>query len=148
MTNVVAKFFALSRSDKKVFLSALVLLPLFRIGLRAFSFARIKKWAERPAVSTASESRATLESIAAWGRLVNIAAFYGPASATCLARSLVLHWMCRREGIDSHLHIGVRFLETKFDAHAWVEYEGHPVNDAEDVASRYHPFTDLPRSHV
>jgi hypothetical protein len=25
-------------------------------------------------------------------------------------------------------------------AHAWVEYAGHPLNDAPDVAERYAPF--------
>lgn len=49
-----------------------------------------------------------------------------PGDARCLARSLVLTRLLARRGISARLVIGAR-ATPDFSAHAWVEYDGHPV---------------------
>ena len=74
--------------------------------------------------------------------LVGIAARNGPFRGTCLSRSFALLQLLHREGITADLRLGVR-KEAQLEAHAWVEYEGHPLNDTPDVATRYAPSPAL-----
>ena len=50
-----------------------------------------------------------------------------PADSRCLAQSLVLSNLLARRGLSSTLIIGVTSGEEKFGAHAWVEFDGHPL---------------------
>src|SRR5260370_3903772 len=45
----------------------------------------------------------------------------------CLQRSAVATWLLRRYGFRAELVIGYRPLP--FESHAWVEVDGHVVND-------------------
>jgi hypothetical protein len=47
--------------------------------------------------------------------------------APCLQRSAVTACLLRRHGVTAELVIGYRALP--FDSHAWVEVDGHVVND-------------------
>jgi Transglutaminase-like superfamily len=49
-----------------------------------------------------------------------------PGDTRCLSRSLVLTRLLERRGIPARLIIGAR-AGPDFGAHAWVEYDGHPV---------------------
>jgi hypothetical protein len=49
-----------------------------------------------------------------------------PWDSRCLMRSLVLLRMLARRSVVCQLVIGVRPGET-FEAHAWIEHEGHPL---------------------
>jgi hypothetical protein len=71
---------------------------------------------------------------------VSRAARYLPVPSTCLSRSLVLHSLLAREGVDASLRIGVRTEKGGLEAHAWVEFEGSPLNDRNDIATSYPPF--------
>ena len=63
-----------------------------------------------------------------------------PRRARCLSRSIVLRAALRRRGIDAELRIGVR-KETQFEAHAWVEVDGIPAGEPEDVRVMYATFS-------
>lgn len=138
MSDKWSKFRALSGAEKRVFVSAVTLLPLFWVGLRVCGFARLRAWLERSAL--VPESRPAVDELAAFGRLVNTAANRAPGPVTCLTRSLLLRWLLRRRGVASDLRIGVQFVQGKLEAHAWVEYAGVPINDAPDVARRFAAF--------
>ena len=80
---------------------------------------------------------------------VAVAVKYGPWRPLCLLRSLALGWFLGRRGIPFEVRIGVpggkslRMPEGALDftAHAWVEHAGVILNDKEDVAREFHPFT-------
>jgi hypothetical protein len=42
--------------------------------------------------------------------------------------------------VNSDLRIGVRLIEGRLEAHAWVEYQGKPINDTQDVSERFAAF--------
>ena len=71
------KFQALSGTEKRVFLSVVMLLPLFWVGLRVFGFARLQAWLERAPL--VQKTRPAVDELAAFGRLVNTAAIAPPA---------------------------------------------------------------------
>ena len=65
----------------------------------------------------------------------------GPFKGNCLSRSLLMMTILKRQGIDSQLHIGVRFEGNEFKAHAWLERNGKPLNESKDVRQRFSVFT-------
>ena len=58
----------------------------------------------------------------------------------CLSRSMLLHFILRRRGVDSVIRIGVNLTRQEFKAHAWVERHGRPVNARDDIGSKYSAF--------
>ena len=140
MNKRIAKFRALSWPERKLLFDSMLLLPLFWIGLRVFGLLRFQGWLNRTAAIARPSPRR--EELAAMGALVNIAGSHVPWPSTCLTRSLLLGWLLRRRGVSSELRIGVRLDEGRLEAHAWVEYEGRPINDADDVAARFAPFNE------
>jgi hypothetical protein len=72
--------------------------------------------------------------------VVNSAAKHGIYRANCLERSLTLWWLLRRRGINTALRIGVRKYDSKFEAHAWIEYQNDVLNDSNDVSEQYSAF--------
>jgi hypothetical protein len=58
----------------------------------------------------------------------------------CLARSLVLWSLLREYGVTTELRIGIKPVRTGIEAHAWVEYQGMPLCEADDLIECYTPF--------
>jgi hypothetical protein len=137
----LAKFNALSWPERRTLLVAMAWLPLFCFGLDILGLRRFQDWLQhdRPSVDSALSQ----DEIIRIATLVNIAARHVPFPATCLTRSLLLHWMLQRRGIASELRIGVRMNQGALDAHAWVEYAGIPINDRSDVGKQFEPFAEL-----
>lgn len=50
-----------------------------------------------------------------------------PGSPRCLAQSLALRRLLARQGLSGQLIIGVRREAGSFDAHAWIEHCGEPL---------------------
>jgi len=120
-----------------------VLLPLTTMALRALGFrrwhaalARLAPLGPSPEVKPAPSyaKRAQLTT-----RMVQAASREGLCRANCLGQSLSLWWLLRRQGIPSELRIGVRKADDGVAAHAWVEFAGAVLNDAQDVHQHYAP---------
>ena len=134
-------FLALPSAQKLTFANAALLLPVVWVCLRVAGLPRCRAWLRR---WPAGRSRTlTTEQMQELGRLVNAAAIRTIGPAHCLTRSLLLDWLLQRHGVSSHLRIGVRVTQGRLCAHAWVEFEGLPLNDRADVALEFAPFADL-----
>lgn len=124
-----------------MFLRAMVLLPVIALGLRMRGFrvtqaALQNFWIPSQIQGSGDES----ERVALALRMVNAAARYGWARASCLEKSLALWWLLRREGIASSVRIGARKASAKFEAHAWVERHGIALNEPDDAHRHYATF--------
>lgn len=123
----------LSGRDWLCLVRALWTLSVVRLALPVVSFDRLQRWAgtvrATPEVSTPDPPRT------AW--LVNVAANLHPAPMRCLARSLTLARLLARRGIATELKLGVRLEGENLLAHAWVEWQGRPLNDAHGVVPQY-----------
>lgn len=73
---------------------------------------------------------------------VNLAATHSPFHVTCLSRSLVLLQALARHSTLAELQVGVRMIEGRLDAHAWITHGGVPVNDRLDIGEIYASFDD------
>jgi len=131
------KYLALSRPQRAIVLHSLLLLPMAAARLRAQGMARTTAWLGRlrPHLAHAAPTLAPQEV----ARLVNAAA--SVMRARCLARSLVLSHLLHNFGIPNEIQLGVSKLsDGNLDAHAWVELDGVPLNDAADISARYAPL--------
>jgi len=61
------------------------------------------------------------KAVALTAHLVNAADRHGLVHPSCLTKSMTLWWLLGRQGIASHLRIGIRKEKAKFAAHAGVE---------------------------
>jgi hypothetical protein len=59
-----------------------------------------------------------------------------PFRPRCLPRALLLAALLRRRRIGADLCLGAR-TDGAFDAHAWIEIDGWPVNEAADLRAAY-----------
>jgi hypothetical protein len=136
------RFNALERPAQSLFLRAMVLLPLVSLSLRWRGFratqARLQRFlskANSKQIQINVQERAALTA-----HLVNSADRHGLSHPSCLAKSLALWWLLGRQGIESHLRIGIRKDEEKFEAHAWVERDGAALNEPEEHHRHFAAF--------
>lgn len=57
--------------------------------------------------------------------------------AHCLARALALRWWMRQSGLNALIVIGVRRTAEGIASHAWVELDGRPVDESEEIVDRF-----------
>lgn len=135
MMSRLSKLLSMPLPQLRLLLVAALLLPMVSAGLRSRSPLRLHRGSLRARRGVRNRHPPVVIA-----RIVNIAANHAPFRAGCLARSLLLHRLLARQGTPSTLRIGVRLAGGRLEAHAWVECEGMPVNDTEDVSQRYAPF--------
>ncbi len=63
-------------------------------------------------------------------RTVEQAARLHPYHPACLPQALAGKWMLQRRGVRTVLRVGVRRDGDKLLAHAWIEYDTHPLGEA------------------
>ena len=134
--------------DLRRFLSALRT-PERSSALRAIRDGVVVTWTlrrrgVRPLLSVESSTVAELD--AARAARVSAAVDTGlamlPFAATCLRRSLVLLHELRRLGLTATLHVGVRVVAARTEAHAWVQVGGSVVNDDPRSTATYVPLAN------
>src|ERR1700694_3589738 len=142
MWDRLRRFSALERPAQKLFLRAVVLLPLVALSLRWRGFKATQAALQRFLSKASPESDAVLASkdAAVTAHMVNAADRYGPVHPSCLAKSMTLWWLLGRQGIASHLRIGTRTENAKFEAHAWVERGGVALNEPDENHQHYAAF--------
>jgi transglutaminase superfamily protein len=129
-------FLALSGPERRLFLSAFLVLPIITGVLKLTGYQRLQRFIDRRA-KTPTESLDSWPAASTTDRMVKVAAARSPVPSACLSQSLTLLFLLRRQGIEGELCIGVRKGIGELDAHAWVEHRGRPLNDSDDVRHRY-----------
>ena len=107
--------------ERRILGEALVLLPAASAGLKLAGLRRTRTFLARIAGEGRTREALDARTIA---RLVAIAARHGPIRAHCLSASLALQSLLRRYGFEGELRLGVRRLDGRFEAHAWIEHRG------------------------
>lgn len=136
------RFSALERPGQGLFLRALVMLPFVSLSLKLRGLqatqATLKKILPTPFPGQKSDDES--QRVALTAHMVNAADRHGLVHPSCLAKSLTLRWLLARQGIMSHLRIGIRKEVGTFEAHAWVEREGVALNEPEEHHHHYAAF--------
>ena len=132
----IAKFFALPAEQKKLILSAAILLPIADVSLRIFGYRKTQQALTHIIGNQKKQTPPDTEQFTQAQQVaycVRNAAQNGPYRSTCLRESLVTWWLLQRKGISTILKIGVAKENGDFKAHAWVEMSGIPIIDAEST---------------
>jgi len=143
MTRAIRKFLALPRIERWLLVQAMAALPLVTLTLRTIGLKRCYLGLERLAptaggsvlTGTRACHRATRT---AW--LVRVASTYGFVQGSCLAQSLTIWWLLRRQRVPGELRIGVRKQQGRLEAHAWIEHRSWVLNDDAGIGRRFSPF--------
>jgi hypothetical protein len=108
----------------------LVAIAIIKARVLVFGLGPTLRWIRRRETRTIPTTLAPNTFLSACEYAVALAAALYPGRARCLERSLTLFDFARRAGIPVTYHHGVQPLP--FAAHAWVEYEGRVINDADE----------------
>lgn len=129
----------LSLSDWSYFLQAWFWLLFFDLALRVCPFSVVQAYAARPASRLAPATAQAERLIYVLRLAVDRARRRHLYPMTCLRRALTLQKLLAHRGIVVELKIGVRKDEANaLSAHAWLEYQGNPLGEAERVTEMYH----------
>ena len=138
------KFIGLSARERLLLSQSLVLLPFAALALRVMGLRNyqrlMERFSRRSKADVARDERKLRDQARKTARMVEAAGRYGPYRAKCLPKSLTLWWLLRRQGVESQVRFGARKNDRRMEAHAWVEFEGRPLNDSTDVSERFKPF--------
>jgi len=144
MWEQLRRFSALERPARELFLRAMVLLPLIALSLRWRGFratqAALQRFPSSP--NEKPDDALASRSVVVTAHMVDAADRHGLVHPSCLAKSLTLWWLLERQGISSHLRIGIRKEKEKFEAHAWVERGGTAVNEPDGHHRHYASFDE------
>jgi len=126
-----------------LFLRAAALLPLVGMSLHTRGYKKTQGWLQKRLesrkVSTLISGSAA-DMVSKTCRMVRAAEHHGLTRSSCLEGSLVLWYLLGRQNISSSIRIGVRRQAGKFEAHAWVEYQGEAQSQPEELHRHYAPF--------
>ena len=128
------KFLALSPAGRTIVLRSLLLLPVVSALVRARGMGGARAWLEHLGPRAGRDTSALTAS--------EIASLVGAAGsllrAGCLPRSLVLWHFLHHGSHRVEVRLGVsKLADGNLRAHAWVEFDGLPLNDGPDVLERY-----------
>jgi hypothetical protein len=96
-------------------------------------------WIGKRMAGVPEDTSVMLEMVTAAEHAVALAGALFPGRARCLEQSLVLYYVLRQQGVAVRYHQGIQ--PHPFEAHAWLEYRGEPIND---VAEHVKLFSCLP----
>lgn len=142
MRKRLERFLALPRQERWLLCQAWCLLPLTEVALGLLSFPVLERGMERLARSRKPGPPGS-PSPERCRELVEIAARHQVGSPGCLRRALVLGWLLALRAIPGQVRFGVRKEAGAFQAHAWLEVGGRPLDVPRRVA-RYSPLLPAP----
>lgn len=141
MTRPRRGWFELPRDERRAVITMLWLVPALHVAVRVFDYRRTRAWLDRRAEAQRAALVEPSNDLAAWRLAIARLTRYSWLPGNCLSRSLALLYVLRARGHNVQLHLGVSLAGGTFAAHAWVTHEGTVLNDTQDVASRYVPFS-------
>jgi hypothetical protein len=135
----VRKFHAMPREDRLMFIQALILPVVISCGFRALGVSRTQSHLRRWATSGNNKMGEALpEEIVLSARGAQVRARRcGGFEGTCLVRSLTLWALALRRHVEVDLRVGFRIRNGQIEGHAWVEFQGNPLNESVAMVSNY-----------
>jgi hypothetical protein len=143
MWKAFQRYRLLDPEARSLFGQAVILLLQISVSLRARGFKKTKDTLQQKLPSMPADhfpDGVSPEQVQKTCRMVKASARYGVVRPTCLVESLALWYLLQKQGIPALLRIGVRKLSEKFEAHAWVEYQGCALNQSEEQHQHYAAF--------
>jgi hypothetical protein len=146
--NRLQKFNQLSRTEKLLFLQAMLVLAFVTLGLRAFPWLKLQRLLLKLANwhgPSAVRRRVSLRSIS---RSIRAASHYIP-KATCLPQALTAQHLLIWNSYPADFQIGVaKDANGKLEAHAWVTSQNKIIVGGEQTVNRFVSLSAMERQSV
>jgi hypothetical protein len=147
-THRLVQLLRLTGSEKLELAVILLALPAVAISLKLCGYSQVQEWT-RLGSNVVEVDPSSVEIRAhRTARLVRIAATHGPLKTNCLALSLTLAWLLSRQGVATDIRLGARKTANRFEAHAWVEFNGRCLFDADPSPGRFASFGPVETPHT
>ena len=147
MLTSLNKFGKLSLGNRRLLIQSFLLLPMIHVTLFFLGYTRLLEIMEKLTplkdINAEYSEAWILQRASDITRIVTIAARRGLYKATCLRKSILVWWFLRKEKIRSEICFGVRMVNRKLEAHAWVEHNGTVINDSASVHENYQILRDV-----
>ena len=115
-----------------LFFRALLMLVTYDVLSALSTFARIRSMVERWPVAHVPAEDDVIKRVCT---AVNYACIWYPKQVLCLQCAFVTTYLLRRKGVSARMILGAQKLP--FKAHAWVEVDGHAINERSNVQATY-----------
>lgn len=142
MLRKAIKFARLSAGEQKLLLQIALLVPALELSLKTMGFRRASGLLVRLSPYRTSGGNANPKKPGEYRSVMLLYYRNFPFKGNCLARSMTLWYLLRRDGIESDLRFGTRKKDGKLLAHAWVEHRGQSLDHDFEPDSSYIPFTE------
>ena len=136
-------FWSLTSAEREIAWAAAAGLTATWLGLRVFGFRRWKEFVARRTKPSAGVRAAPRSPEISTKRIAKLEAAVARNlffRTNCLEQSLVLWSLLQRNGFPAELKIGARKDSGRFEAHAWVELDGHALNNENGEHREFVPF--------
>lgn len=120
------------------------LLFFFYLAIRKISFERLLNQS-LPISEKKTNPYHALIIAQRFQRLVGFASRLHLMPMTCLIKSLTLQKILSRQNISAQVKIGAQKIQAVIVAHAWVEVDGKPIGEADDVSQKFHVLESTDR---
>lgn len=117
-----------------------LLIAWFKGLLRLRGFLGTIEWIRQRIGPLPPTTEAKIETVKAVEYAVAMAGSLYPGRAKCLEQSLTLYYLLRRHGVAAVYCQGVQ--PYPFQAHAWIEYRSHVINDVPEHAQFFARFPE------
>ena len=139
---ILRRYFRLTAFERWIVIRCIAGLVITRVGLRVMGFGAWRKVVAALAplnlVDGGGEGILSFSGgIARMQAAAERHLFFRPS---CLEHALVLWGLLRRYGVAADLRIGGRKENGRFEAHAWVEIAGVPLDDEDGAHRNFAPF--------
>lgn len=140
----LCKFLHLNKRDRRLLVSAALVLGTIRLGLCLLPFQTLRRLLARMTQTTTELQKPNQASVGRVVWAVEVVSRYMPGGVKCLARALATQVLLGRRGLRAELRIGVAKSERgQLEAHAWVESQGRIVIGGLKDLARYTPLPTL-----
>ncbi len=140
MIRKLSRYRELSKQDQRLAWTYAITVPCVELSLRLFGFKRVVGVLSCFFNSVLPVTGDAPSIIDRHHRMLKQVCANLPFSGKCLAQSLTLGVLLKRQGIDTELRFGQRNVDGRLDAHAWIEYSSHPINASAKVCGRFTAF--------
>jgi len=141
--NILSKlrrFLAFPMAEKRLLLKVFATVALIRLALWVLPFKQILNWVKRNLVEKPNHT----EVEAGWFIWAVVVSSRLVPRATCLTQALSAQLLLAQYGFESDLRIGVaRDEKGTFEAHAWLEQNGHIILGGRHDLARYATLPSL-----
>lgn len=117
------------------------MIPLVTLLVRMIGIERTARWLTGGIEGDYSPKYNNLENAMRLFQIQKKAVANSFWRGNCLSRSLVLHWLLHKNGVNSEFRLGVR-TQPSFKAHAWITFQKRPLNANRRALSDYQLVSD------